>query len=65
MIALTRKKIKMSKYKDMSQEDFDRILMDILREHTGEMLLDIPNIYEAVSEYFNNEILQRWEDEKF
>lgn len=50
------------KYSKMTNEDFDRILSDILQEE-GRNLLAIPGVYEVVSEHFNNEVLNRWENE--
>jgi len=47
--------------KSITQEQFDKILIEILNEYTGAQLLNIPGIYEIVSEEFNNEILERWE----
>ena len=45
-------------YAKITSEQFDQCLSDILREITAEQLLTIPGIYEIVSEYFNNEILE-------
>jgi len=52
-----------SKYGKMTDADFDSILEEILNEHTGSQLLLIPGVYECVSEHFNNEVLDRWEQE--
>lgn len=54
----------MSDYSKMRDEDFDRILTDILNEIRGGQLLSIPGIYEIVSEEFNDEILDRWDQEQ-
>jgi hypothetical protein len=51
-------------YEKMTDKDFSRILEDVLNEETGGSLLSIPGLYEVVSEYFNNEVLSRWEDEQ-
>jgi len=51
----------MSKYADMTQNDFDCILMDVLRETKASELINVPGFYEIVSEEFNNEVLSRWE----
>ena len=46
-------------------EEFDRILEEIMNEKSSPAaLLSIPGIYEIVSEYYNNEVLRRWEDER-
>ncbi|MCP4569124.1 MAG: hypothetical protein GY841_16235 [FCB group bacterium] len=52
-------------YSKMTDEDFDRILAAIMDEHTGEMILSIPGVYEAVSEFFNNDVLDQWEAEQY
>lgn len=51
-------------YKAMSTEDFNRILEEILSDYRGNQLLDIPGFYEIVSEYFNNDVLELWEEEQ-
>lgn len=53
----------MSKYDKMTNGDFDRILTDIVKEEGGN-ILSVPGVYEVLSEYFNNEVLDRWEEEK-
>jgi hypothetical protein len=50
-------------YNKCSNEDFDRILRQIVKEE-GANLLDVPGVLELVSEYFNNEVLERWEEEQ-
>jgi len=52
----------MPDYSKMTQEDFNNILTNILSRQTGAQLLSIPGIYEVVSEHFNNEILEEWEE---
>lgn len=54
----------MADYADMSTDDFDRILKELLRAMSAEQLLDIPGIYEIVSEEYKNEVLDRWEAEQ-
>ena len=46
-------------YSKMKQHEFDSILSDIVKENAS-ILLSIPGVYEAVSEHFNNEVLDRW-----
>jgi hypothetical protein len=49
----------------ISNDEFDRRLDEKLSELTAKQLLElIPNIYEEISEYFNNEIIDEWEEEK-
>jgi len=50
--------------KSMTTLEFDTRLREILKDMTGEELLDIPGVYEAVSEYFNNEVLDNWYNDK-
>lgn len=50
-------------YNKMTDEEFDEILSDIVYEyltndHYAFML--IPGVYECMSEYFNNDVLDRW-----
>ena len=54
----------MGKYDKMTQEDFNRILGDIMQEAGGRAILTIPGVYEVVSEHFNNDVLDRWEQEQ-
>ena len=46
----------------ITAEQFDRKLFEILREIRGIDLISVPGIYEIVSEVFNNEILESFED---
>jgi len=51
-----------NKYDKMTYEDEARILTEIIREE-GVAIMCIPGIYDILREYFNNEILSRWEEE--
>jgi len=51
----------MFSYKNMTNDEFEDILADIVIENAS-TLLDIPGVYEAVSEEFNNEVLDRWSE---
>jgi len=55
------KEITMKTKKQISQEEFDTILEDMVFEESA-TLTSIPGVYEAVSEYFNNAIIERWEE---
>jgi hypothetical protein len=49
---------------DMTDEDHDRILSDIIdQELTAADLLTIPGVYEILSEYYNNDIIKKYEEE--
>lgn len=54
----------MSNYSKMTQDEFDRILAEIMNEQPAANLLTIPGVYEAVSEHFNNDVLDRWAAEQ-
>jgi len=53
----------MSKYNTMTNDNFDRILQNLIVENSI-FLLSIPGVYEVLSEHFNNEVLDRWEAEQ-
>jgi len=54
----------MGKYDKMTQAEFARILEEKYYQlHPGEVL-SIPGVWELVSEYLNNEILEAWEAEQ-
>jgi len=50
-------------YSKMSNEDFMRILTDIIKDPDVDVL-SITGIYEILSEHFNNEILDTWKKEQ-
>jgi len=52
-----------NKYAALTNEKFDEILRQLVIENAPN-LLTIPGVYEAVSEHFNNEILEIWENEQ-
>ena len=54
----------MGDYSKMTDDDFDRILLELVEEEKASTLLQIPGVYEVVSEYFNNEVLSMWDDEQ-
>jgi hypothetical protein len=43
----------------MTDGDFDEILKRIMNEE-GANMLSIPGVYELVSEYYNNDIIDEW-----
>jgi hypothetical protein len=51
------------KEKDMSQDEFNRHLQDIVSEMSWRSLLAIPGVYEALRKELNNEVLGRMEEE--
>jgi hypothetical protein len=54
----------MGDYSEMTQDDFDRILQDILRNMSAAQILGVPGVAEILMEEFNNEVLARWEQER-
>lgn len=56
-------------YATMSSEDFDRILRELINEQYADLgppcnILSIPGIYEILSEHFNNDVLERWDEQQ-
>lgn len=49
---------------NVKQEDFDRVLSELLDEQPASHLLTVPGIYEVVSEHFNNDVLRRIKEEQ-
>lgn len=55
----------MSKYGKLTHDDFNAYLGEIIDSTCPKpsKLLQIPGIYETLSEHFNNEVLDRWESD--
>ena len=51
----------MSNYDEMTQDQFDGILIGILETMSANQIIDIPGVYEAVREELNNEVLSHWD----
>lgn len=54
----------MGKYDEMTDEDFERILEQIVEDEPPLTILTIPGVWELVSEFYNNEVLTIWENEQ-
>ena len=52
----------MAKYDKLSNEVFDRILEERVARLSAAQILQVPGVYEIFSEYFNNTILEQWEN---
>ena len=52
---------KPDRYAEMTSDEFDEILMEIMDEHPASHLLAVAGVYELVTEEHNNEVLERWE----
>ncbi len=49
---------------EISSDEFDEILIRIVDQEPGETLIQIPGVYEVLSEYYNNEVIDWWRDRK-
>jgi len=49
---------------EYTNEDFDRVLGEIMDEGKASDLLAVPGVYEVVSDHFNNEVLDRLDRER-
>lgn len=54
----------MKDYSWVTDEMFDRMLVDILDDTDSSEILAIPGVYDLVKEYFNNEVLEQLEEER-
>ena len=52
------------KYKDMTNEDFNRILKDIVSKLTADQILAYGEVGAILSEELNNDVLTAWEQEQ-
>ena len=43
-----------------SQDEFDDLLLEIVREETPENLAKVPGLYDALAEHFRSDVLERW-----
>ena len=50
----------MSDYSKMTDDDFQDILTGLMQDDGVGSLLQIPGVYEAVSEHYNNDVLDVW-----
>jgi len=48
---------------EITDDHFNKILMKLMDKNPASHLLGIPGIYEIVSEKFNNDVLEFWENE--
>jgi len=53
----------MTDYSKMTTEEFDGILQGIVNEQYM-FILQVPGIYEVLSEHYNNEVLETWAERK-
>lgn len=50
-------------YPKITDKEFDKILKRVVKENV-DTLTSIPEVYDAVSEYYNNKVLEIWVTEK-
>jgi len=50
----------MKDYTKITGEEFDAILIEIIKEDAANVVW-IPGLYDVLSEHYNNEILERYE----
>ena len=57
---------KPNKYAALDSDTFDRILRETINDShaSASEVLQVPGVYELLSEYYNNEVLDRWEEEQ-
>ena len=46
---------------EITQDEFDSILVEMLSEMSGDILLSIPGVYEILAEELNNDVLSTWQ----
>lgn len=51
------------RYAKMTDDEFDAILAAILDKMDGASILQIPGVYSEIAEHFNNEVLEKWEQD--
>lgn len=51
----------MPDYSKLTDQEFDRRLAQIVDRRPSSELLTVPGVYEALSEHFNNQVLEEWE----
>ena len=51
----------MVNYDNLSDEEFDAILVKLVEDMDTKSLLAIPGVYEAVRKELNNDVLNKWE----
>jgi hypothetical protein len=55
-------------YSEMTNEEFDEILSDLVYKYLTDdhySFMSIPGVYECMSEFFHNEVLDIWAADQF
>jgi len=60
---MSTKTLKTYEERGLTSEKFDEILSEIVMANKGD-LLDIPGIHEILSEYYNNEVLEAFDEDQ-
>lgn len=59
----TMKKLQGTGFEGLTHDDFTRILGEIVQEE-GKAVLLVSGVYEVLSEFYNNDILDQWKKEQ-
>lgn len=51
--------------RDITTEEFDQGLQEIIESESAASFLTIPGVYEILSEYYNNEVISNWEERMY
>ena len=51
-------------YTNMTNDEFDEILLEVLMDANMGEVIRIPGVYELVSEHYNNDVLLIWKVRK-
>lgn len=54
----------MSSVYKITDEEFDKKLIEILKEEPIEYILQIPGVYEILAEHYNNTVITEWKAEQ-
>ncbi len=49
---------------EIDQENFDRLLLDVIENTCAGELVSIPGIVEILNEHYHNEVIDKWDREQ-
>jgi len=49
---------------DMAHDDWDRILGEIIGDLSAAFLVQVPGLYERLSQHFGHAIIEQWQEER-
>jgi hypothetical protein len=47
--------------REITNEEFDFMLLELLMETHPLIIMRIPGVYEILAEHFNDEVMERWQ----